>query len=49
MRKGKGKSIQALLGAISEAESRAFYEDDGREEKERLTDLLEQFLYCLCC
>ena len=45
MRKGKGKSIQTLLGAINEAESRSFYEDDGRDEKDRLTDLLEQFLY----
>ena len=45
LRKGKGKSIQTLLGAINEAESRSFYEDDGRDEKDRLTDLLEQFLY----
>ena len=43
MRKGKQQSIDTLVGAITEAESRAFYEEEDHTLND-LDDLLNVFL-----
>lgn len=43
MRKGKQKSIDTLMGALAEAESRAFYEEEDNVLND-LDELLNVFL-----
>lgn len=44
LRKGKNRSINALISALAEAESKSFY-DDGAEVLNDLESLLKTFLY----